>query len=83
MFFFTAQRRKGTLVFSEGRRDMKETEEEHFKRFLTKDKAEIEALRDAHQRFTGIIKKQAFWFNVFHILKKKYRQSKRLLGYCC
>lgn len=57
LFFFPALlRHKGTLVFSEGRVDMKETEEEHFKRFLTKDKAEIEALREVHQRFGGIIK---------------------------
>lgn len=56
MGFFTAQRHKDTLVFVEGHINMKETGEEHFKRFLTKDKAGIEALRDVHQRFTGIIK---------------------------
>lgn len=57
---------------------MKETGEKYFKRFSTKDKAEIEALRDAHQRFTGILKQKTFWFNVFHVLWKKCRRSKRL-----
>ena len=56
MFLSTAQRHKGTLVFSEGHINMKGSEEEHFKRFLTKDKAEIEVLRDVNQRCTGIIK---------------------------
>ncbi len=55
-FFLTAQRRKGTTGFDEGHRDIKESEKKHFKRFLTKDKAEIEALRDVHQRFTGTTK---------------------------
>lgn len=59
-------RRRGIKgLFSEGHTDMKETEEKHFKRFLTKDKAEIEALREAHQRFTGIIKWRTFCFHFF------------------
>lgn len=49
---------------SEGHTDMKETEAKHFKRFLTKDKAAIEALRDAHRRFTGTIK-FCFYFSLF------------------
>lgn len=47
---------------------MKETEEKHFKRFLTKDKAEIHALREANRRFTGLIIKQktlCFYFPMF------------------
>lgn len=44
-FFFLQQR--ATLVFSEGQVDMKETEEEDFKRFLTKDK-DKEAHRELH-----------------------------------
>lgn len=46
-FFSPAKRHEATLVFSEGQVDMKETEEEDFKRFLTKDK-DKEAHRELH-----------------------------------
>lgn len=49
--FFTAQKHKGTC----SGKDMY-TWKKYFKRFPTKDKAEIEALREEHLRFTGIKK---------------------------
>lgn len=65
---FTAQRREGTLV-QWRTRTHQESEEKHFKRFQTKDKAEIEALRDAHQRHWNH-KVQDFWFSVFYAVRR-------------
>ena len=54
--------------------DIKETEAENFKRFLTKDNVEIEVFREQHQEIYWNYKVADILFHVFHVVGKRYQQ---------